>query len=51
VHHLARRQTGIGLSEEQLRDRLTKLQELHILPEYRAHTGLQSSDGLGDSLA
>jgi hypothetical protein len=51
VHHMARRQKGIGLSEEQLRERLNQLRELHILPEDRVHPGLQSPDGLGDSLA
>ena len=35
VHYMARRQKGIGLSNEQLRERLTKLQGLHILPENR----------------
>ena len=44
VHHMARRQKGIGLSEEQLRERLTKLQELHILPEHRVHPGLMTPD-------
>jgi hypothetical protein len=35
VHHTTRRQKGIGLSEEQLRERLTRLQEPPILPENR----------------
>jgi hypothetical protein len=39
VHHMARRQKGIGLSNEQLRERLTKLQGLHSLPENRPHPG------------
>jgi hypothetical protein len=49
VHHMARRQKGIALSE-QLRERFSRLQDLHILPENRVHPGLQSPDGLGDSL-
>jgi hypothetical protein len=44
IHHVARRQKGIGLSEEQLRERLTKLQDLHILPEHRVHPGLVDPD-------
>jgi hypothetical protein len=44
VHHMARRQKGIGLSNEQLRERLTKLQGLHILPENRPHPGLLNPD-------
>jgi hypothetical protein len=42
VRHLSRRQEGIGLSETELRDRLNRLQELHILPEYRIQPGNDS---------
>jgi hypothetical protein len=35
LHHLSRHQKGIGLSETELRERLNRLQELHILPEHR----------------
>ena len=38
IHHMARRQRALGLSESQLRERLNKLQELHILPEHRGHS-------------
>jgi hypothetical protein len=34
VHQMMRRRTGNGLSEDQLRERLDKLKELHILPEH-----------------
>ena len=44
VLHLCRRQKGIGLSDTELRERLNRLQELHILPEHRVQPGL-SSDG------
>jgi hypothetical protein len=44
VRHLSRRQEGIGLSETELRERLNRLQELHILPEHRIQPGV-SSDG------
>ena len=33
IHHMARRQRTLGLSETQLRERLNQLQELHILPD------------------
>ena len=45
VRHLSRRQEGIGLSETELRDRLNRLQELHILPEYRIQPGNDSEGG------
>ncbi len=44
---MARRQNGIGLSEEQLRERLNKLHELHILPEHRIHPGLKEPNNEG----
>jgi hypothetical protein len=44
VRHLSRRQEGIGLSETELRERLNRLQELHILPQHRVQPGL-NSDG------
>jgi hypothetical protein len=34
LHQMMRRRTGNGLSEDQLRERLDKLKELHILPEH-----------------
>ena len=45
LHRLARRREELGVSEEQLRERLTKLQEPHILPEHRVEPGLANSDG------
>ena len=51
VHRLSRQQRGIGLSEEQLRERLNKLQELHVLPEHRVHPGLQTPDSPGEASA
>jgi hypothetical protein len=44
VLHLSRQQKGIGLSQTELRARLNRLQELHILPEHRIQPGL-NSDG------
>jgi hypothetical protein len=44
VRDLSRQQKGIGLSETELRKRLNRLQELHILPEHRVQPGL-NSDG------
>jgi hypothetical protein len=41
VCHLSRRQEGIGLSDQELRQRLDQLKELHILPEQRAKVGLE----------
>lgn len=51
VHHLSRRQKGIGLSETELRARLNRLQELHILPERRVQPGLADSDSRCQVLA
>ena len=51
MHQLGRRQKGFGLSETQLRKRLSKLQKLHILPEKRAHPSLQDPDSLGETPA
>jgi predicted nucleic acid-binding protein len=48
VLHLSRRKKGIGLSETELRARLNRLQELHILPEHRVQPGL-NSDGQEDT--
>ena len=45
VRHLSRRQEGIGLSETELRARLDRLQELHILPEHRIQPGNDSEGG------
>ena len=39
VRDLSRHQKGIGLSETELRARLNRLQELHILPEHRVQPG------------
>jgi hypothetical protein len=49
VHHMARRQRALGLSEAQLRERLNRLQELHILPEHRVQTDLNSDEGVETS--
>jgi hypothetical protein len=38
LHQMTRRWTGNGLSEAQLRERLDKLKELHILPEHRVQS-------------
>jgi hypothetical protein len=45
IHRMARRQKTLGLSEPQLRERLNQLQELHILPEHRVQTDLNSDEG------
>jgi hypothetical protein len=45
VRHLSRRQEGIGLSETELRERLNRLQELHILPEHRLQPGANPEGG------
>src|SRR5215469_7010837 len=42
VRHLSRRQEGIGLSETQLRERLDRLRELHILPEHREQREIET---------
>jgi hypothetical protein len=44
MHHTVRRQKGMGLSGNQLRERLNHLQELHILPEHRVQLGLPNDD-------
>ena len=44
MHHMARRQRTLGLSDTQLRERLNQLQELHILPEHRTQPD-PDSDG------
>jgi hypothetical protein len=49
VLHLSRQQKGIGLTEAELRERLDRLQELHILPEHRVQPGL-NSDGQEETL-
>jgi hypothetical protein len=41
---MARRQRTLGLSEPQLRERPNHLQELHILPEHRVQTDLNSDE-------
>lgn len=35
LRELSRKQSSIGLNEDQLSDRLDKLKELRILPEYQ----------------
>jgi hypothetical protein len=50
VRDLSRRQAGIGLSATELRERLDRLKELHILPEHRVQVGLDS-DGQEDTLS
>ena len=49
IHHMAHRQRTLGLSEPQLRERLNQLQELHILPEHRVQTDLNSDEGVETS--
>jgi hypothetical protein len=49
IDRLARRQKGLGLTETQLRERLNHLQELHILPEHRIQTDLNSDEGVETS--
>ena len=44
IHHMARRQRFLGLSEAQLRERLNQLQELHIPPEHRIQPDLTSDE-------
>ena len=44
IHHMGRRLRTLGLGEAQLRERITKLQDLHILPEHRVHPGLVDPD-------
>jgi hypothetical protein len=45
LHQLARRPSGAGLSEQELRQRLDQLKELHIFPERRAQASLEDSEG------
>jgi hypothetical protein len=45
VRHLSRCQEGIGLSETELRERLNRLQDLHILPEHRVQPGVHPEGG------
>jgi hypothetical protein len=49
LHQMMRRRTSNGLSEDQLRERLDKLKELHILPEYRVQS--LNDDGQEATLA
>ena len=42
VRDLSRRQEGIGLSEAELRERLDRLRELHILPEHREQREIET---------
>lgn len=51
IHHMARRQRTLGLSELQLRERLNQLQELHILPEHRVQSSLQDPERPGEESA
>jgi hypothetical protein len=44
LHHIATRQKGLGLSDQELRQRLDQLKELHILPEQRARVSLEDSE-------
>jgi hypothetical protein len=43
LRHMATRQNGLGLSDQELRQRLDQLKELHILPEHRVKPGLNSN--------
>ena len=45
LHHIATRQKGLGLSDQELRQRLDQLKELHIFPERRAQASLEDSEG------
>jgi hypothetical protein len=51
IHHMARRQKTLGLSEPQLRERLNHLQELHILPEHRVQANLEDPEPPGEASA
>jgi hypothetical protein len=44
LRHIATRQKGLGLSDQELRQRLDRLKELHILPEQRAQVSLEDSE-------
>jgi hypothetical protein len=44
VHHMMWQPAGNGLSEDQLRERLDNLKEVHILPEHRVQPGMSSDD-------
>ena len=45
LRQLARRPSGVGLGEQELRQRLDQLQELHILPEHRVQPGVNPEGG------
>ena len=47
MHDLSRHQKEIGLTETELRARLNRLQELHILPEHRVQPGLPLCSAVG----
>jgi hypothetical protein len=51
IHHMARRQRILGVSEAQLRERVNHLQELHILREHRVQSSLQDPEGPGEASA
>src|ERR1700757_3265959 len=44
LHQLARRPSGVGLTDQELRQRLDQLKELHILPESRAQASFEDSE-------
>jgi hypothetical protein len=45
LHHKATRQKGLGLSDQELRQRLDQLKELNILPEQREQASLEDPEG------
>ena len=45
LRRLSHRPNGVGLSDQELRQRLDQLKELHILPEQRAQVSLEDSEG------
>jgi hypothetical protein len=45
VRDLSRRQAGTGLSDTELRERLDRLREFHILPEHRVQAGVELDGG------
>jgi hypothetical protein len=45
LRNMSTRQKGLALSDQELRQRLDQLRELHILPEQRAQVSLEDSEG------
>ena len=45
LHNMSTRQKGLGLSDQELRQRLDQLKDLHILPEHRVQPGVNPKGG------